>query len=303
MRVLTLGGAGFLGAATCAALAAAGHEPVVFDRNRRRDPGPWEVILGDVRDATDVTEAAAHAGGVIHLAGVLGTAETIANPRPAIETNIGGGLNVLEACAQYGVPLVNIGVGNHAEFSTYSITKATVERLAVMYARDRGLAVNTLRAFNAYGPGQAAPYPYGPSRVRKMIPSFICRALAGKPIQVYGDGTQVMDMIAVDDVARCLAAALDKTAAGITGRTWHAGAGRATTVAEIAAMTAAEVHAQTGTAARIEHLPMRPGETPGAQVLADLDAVRPLADPDLFTRLEDGLAVTVAWYRKTLGAA
>ncbi len=300
MKVLVTGGNGFIGRAVCAELANRGHEALVFDRHLPASP-PKTMYLGDVRAAVDVTEAVAHVDAVIHLAGVLGTQETITNPRPAAATNILGGLNVLEACTQYGVPLVNIAVGNWFEANTYSITKTTVERFTQMYARDRGLQVCSVRAYNAYGPQQAVAQPYGTSRVRKIIPSFISRALHGETIQVYGDGQQVMDMILVDDVARCLVAALEAISR-LTGGTYAAGTGRRTTVGEIAATVEAEVKEQTGIAAGLEHLPMRPGETPGAEVLADPEQVRPLGvDPATFIPLETGLQHTVAYYRELFG--
>ena len=294
MRVLVTGGAGFIGRNTCDALTAAGHSPLVLDRLRGRDCG-HDVILGDVRDATAVTEAVAHCEGVIHLAGVLGTAETIANPRPAAEVNILGGLNVLEACAQYGIPLVNIAVGNWFECSTYSITKTAVDNFCQMYRRYRDLRVASVRAFNAYGPGQSLAAPYGPSKVRKIMPSFIARALHGDPVEIYGDGSQVMDMVYVTDVARALVATLDGLAAG--GYVTHlaeAGTGRPTTVSEIADLVAAEVLRQSGRKAQIRYLPMRPGETPGSVVLAG-EGLRGAVP------LEEGLVTTVAYYRETLG--
>lgn len=294
MKVLVTGGNGFIGTATVAELQFRGHEPVVFDRYGK--PGT-ESLFGDIRDPTAVTEAAAHVDGVIHLAGVLGTQETIANPRPAAETNIFGGLNVLEACTQYGVPLVNIAVGNWFEHSTYSISKHTVERFGVMYARYRGTRVCSVRAYNAYGPGQSVAQPYGTSRVRKIIPSFVARALHGEPIQVYGDGMQVMDMIYVVDVARCLVQALENGPA--SGTLYVAGTGRRTTVREIAELVRAEVWRETGTGADIEYLPMRPGETPGSEVLADTDRLVPGVEN--LVSLEDGLHETVVHYRKLFG--
>ena len=293
MKVLVTGGNGFIGKAVVAELKTRGYSPVIFDRH---DAADGEVILGDVRDATAVTDAIAHADAVIHLAGILGTAETISNPRPAAETNILGGLNVLEACSQYHVPLVNIAVGNHFEDSTYSITKTTVERFTRMYAKYRDLPVCSVRCYNVYGPGQSVAQPYGVSRVRKVIPSFIARALHGAPIQVFGDGGQVMDMIYITDAAKCLVSALEGTSPG--GMTFQAGTGRRTTVKDIAAMTAAEVYRQAGITTAIEYLPMRSGETPGSEVLADPDMVMLLHDPDEFVRLEDGLMTTVAYYRK-----
>jgi UDP-glucose 4-epimerase len=311
VRVLVTGGAGFIGTGVCAELRNRGHEPVIFGRTQRPDT---ESVLGDVRDATAVTEAVAHADAVIHLAGVLGTAETIWNPRPAAETNILGGINVLEACSQYQTPLVNIAVGNHFENSTYSITKTTVERFAKMYAKYRDLPVCSVRAYNVYGPGQSVAQPYGPSRVRKIIPSFIARALHGEPIQVYGDGSQVMDMIYITDAAKCLVTALERIVyppspismeppLGGKGEVYHAGTGRRTTVKQIATAVQRELFTQGHKTVNVEFAPMRAGETPGSEVLAEVRQVEILGiNPQEFTLLQDGLVSTVGYYRKLFGA-
>ena len=131
--VLVTGGGGFIGSYVVEELLRRQYKVVVFDTRWRKPIEGAEVVLGDTRDATSVTEAIAHVDGVIHLAGVLGTQETITNPRPAVETNVMGGLNVLEACAQYDLPLVNIAVGNWWMNNTYSITKNTVERFCDMW--------------------------------------------------------------------------------------------------------------------------------------------------------------------------
>jgi UDP-glucose 4-epimerase len=297
-KVLVTGGNGFIGQAVVQELWSRGHRPVVFDREQ--EACGRHSILGDIRDATSVTEAVAHVDAVIHLAGVLGTSETISNPRPAAETNILGALNVLEACTQYGASLVNIAVGNHFEYSTYSITKTTIERFTTMYARYRGLQVCSVRAYNAYGPGQSAAQPYGSSRVRKIIPSFVARALHGEPIEVYGDGSQVMDMVYITDVASALVTALERD--GKAGEVYSAGTCRPTTVEQIAGCVASEVRAQTGREVLIRHLDMRPGETPGAEVLAGKEDVQALGlDPGLFVPLEEGIARTVTAYRRMYG--
>jgi UDP-glucose 4-epimerase len=295
MRVLVTGGAGFIGTGVCAELRSRGHEPVIFGRTQRPDT---ESILGDTRDPVAVTEAIAHTDACIHLAGVLGTAETIWNPYPAVETNILGGINVLEACSQYQVPLVNIAVGNHFENSPYAITKTTVERFTKMYAQYRDLPACSVRGFNVYGPGQSVAQPYGPSRVRKIIPSFIARALHGEPVQVYGDGSQIMDMIYIADAANCLVTALEKGPRN--GQVHNAGTGRRTTVKEIAEAVQREVFSQTGKLPSIENLPMRQGETPGSEVRAEPGLVRLTLDlePDEFVLLQDGLVNTVAFYRE-----
>jgi UDP-glucose 4-epimerase len=151
--------------------------------------------------------------------------------------------------------------------------------------------------------------PYGPSKVRKIMPSFICRSLAGEPIEVYGDGSQIMDVIYVADVAKVLVGALESTAAGgplaAPGlvaepekmRTFEAGTGRATTVNEIAQAVVEEVLRQTGQVIPVNHLPMRPGEDERSVVLGQPDTLKPLGIvPEEFVPLEEGVRRTVAHF-------
>jgi UDP-glucose 4-epimerase len=220
-KILVTGGNGFIGRYVCDELAARGFEPLVLDRSVKPAPlREFETVLGDVRDDVHVTEAMAHADGWIHLAGVLGTQETIDDPRPAVLTNVIGGLNVLQAAKRYGLPGVNIGVGNFWMQNPYSISKHTVERFALMMANEAKLPVCTVRALNAYGPGQSVSAPFGSSKVRKIMPSFICRALRRMPIQVYGDGKQIMDMVYVAD-GRCSEWAAERH--GCAGRSLRGG--------------------------------------------------------------------------------
>jgi UDP-glucose 4-epimerase len=302
-KVLVTGGNGFIGGYVVERLVYRNYEVSILDTRWREPiitPGA-SVVLGDIRDATAVTEAVAHADGVIHLAGVLGTQETIANPRPAVETNVLGGLNVLEACAQYDVPLVNIAVGNWWMNNTYSITKNTVERFADMLNRYRGTKITVVRGLNAYGPRQAAAAPYGPSKVRKVMPSFICRALSGLPIEIYGDGEQIMDMIYVEDLADILVAALEYTYRfGPATEPLEAGTGRRTTINEIAAVVHDKVWVTTGKSAEIIHLPMRPGEEERSVVIGKPETLGTINWDRLFVPLGEGVGRTVHYYAEYL---
>ncbi|MFI6067388.1 NAD-dependent epimerase/dehydratase family protein [Micromonospora sp. NPDC051227] len=296
-KVLVTGASGFIGQYVTRELLAMGRTVVAFDRLQTSHAMPPGVhaSLGDIRDPVAVHEAMSQAESWIHLAGVLGTQETIANPRPAIETNIVGGINILEAAAHYGLPGVNIAVGNWFEQNPYSISKSTVERFCEMYTKFRGVSVAVVRGFNSYGPGQALSSPYGSSKVRKIVPAFVARAINGEPIEIYGDGHQIMDTIYVADLARILARALFK----IEGRpaentVYEAGTGHRTTVLDIAN----EVIRCVGRGS-INHLPMRPGETPGAVVLANPATLGELGvDPRDLTGLPAGIERTVAYYRQ-----
>jgi UDP-glucose 4-epimerase len=324
MKIGITGGAGFIGGWTAAVALEHGHDVVIMDRRARPLNHPaiapelvkineadsrLELFLGDVIDPVSMAELGAHVDGIIHLAACLGTQETIQNPRPAALTNIVGGLNFLETVAQYGIAGCYIGVGNHWMQNTYSISKTTVERFVHMFNTERGTKVNIVRAVNAYGPGQSMAPPFGPAKVRKITPAFIARALTGAPIEVYGDGSQISDMVHVRDVAEALVRALEASYAGklLTKLGGH----RFETVpvevgpAESADvnMVAEEVIAASlrflkpGELRPVEHLPMRPGETPGAVVKADTSTLALLGmDPAQFTPLGEGMRETVAWY-------
>lgn len=309
-KVLVTGGSGFIGSYVVERLLSQGSSVLLMDR--AFDPhSPLvtregvEVFLGDVRDATAVTEAVAHVDGVIHLAAVLGTQETIYNHRPAAETNIFGSLNILEAANQYNIPVVYAGVGNHwmREYGagTYTITKTAIEDFIRMYNQFRGGRISVVRPVNAYGPGQSVAEPFGISKVRKIIPSFVCRALTGEPVEVYGDGTQISDCVYVVDVAESFVSALNALAQGQEPGTFEVGPSVSVTVETVARMVidSVNLHTTIRTPSKIQFLPMRPGEVPNSVTSADSSSLELIGvDTSKFTSLRDGLELTVKWYHQ-----
>jgi UDP-glucose 4-epimerase len=254
-----------------------------------------------------VTEAAAHVDGVIHLAAVLGTAETIDNPRPAAHTNVLGTLNVFEAALQYDLPLVYAAVGNAWMRSegggTYVITKSCAEDFVKMFNQHRGARFVAVRPMNAYGPQQSVAAPFGWSKVRKITPAFVCRALSGMPVEVYGDGTQVSDMVYVEDVAatfvHCLGLAEKRQ---VPEFTVECGPSVSCSVNEVAETIIAEAAKVTGREVPIAHLPMRPGEVPNAVVKADVTTMEKVGIAhDFFVPVEVGMERTVRWFAENEG--
>jgi len=283
MRVLVTGATGFIGTYVCDVLREQHITPIAFDHT-----GPTD-FLGDVRDLVSVFEAVGICDGVIHLAAVLGTQETIRQPKPAVETNVMGSLNVFEACEHYKKKCVYIGVGNHWMNNSYSISKTTAERLAFMYNKERGTQIAVVRGLNAYGPGQKV----GP--VRKVIPNLIVPALRGQALMVYGDGEQIMDMIYVTDLAEILVRALT-VEHGVYGSAMEAGTGRSTTVRFIAETVVSKVGRGW-----IEYVPMRPGEAERSVVLGNPATLEPLGfDVSRMVTLEEGIGRTIPWYEKEL---
>ena len=308
MKIAVTGGAGFIGGHVVDELLRRGHHPVIFDHRRERQhtnpmlPEAYiPVTFGDTRDDTQVTELAAHVEGIIHLASVLGTQETVHNPRPAVMTNVISGMNVFEAAVQYGIPAVNICVGNAGMSNPYSASKTCVESLGHMYVRDRGAKLNQVRVVNAYGPRQLMAAPFGVGKVRKIMPAFIARALTGQPIEIYGDGNQVSDCVFVTDVAAALVNALEFAADGtVLDHVVEVGPTEHRTVNEVAQIVRQAAH-DAGTLKQPElvHLPMRPGETPGARIVARNETMNDIGmPPEYLIPLDHGIAETIAWYAK-----
>ena len=303
MRIGITGGAGFIGSYVEQYCLEKGHEPVIFDRRRDR----WttlgsQTFLGDVLDPVAVSELGKHVDGIIHLAACLGTQETINNPIPSAATNIIGGLNVLEACVENDIDLAYISVGNYWMDNSYSISKHTIERYIRMYIKHRGLRANIVRGVNAYGPGQSVAPPFGPAKVRKITPAFICRALTGEPIEVYGDGEQISDMVHVRDVARALVKALETAKeGGVLDTAVSVGPypKDSRTVKQVANSIRAKVELSGIPQQPIKYLPMRPGEIPGDRVSADPDTLKLIGmDPDSLIPFHQGIDETIRWFRE-----
>lgn len=307
MKVLVSGASGFIGSHVIDDLLHRGHKVIAFDHHYKpgRHPDGVEVFVGDMTDAVAVVEAAAHADGIIHLAGVLGTQETIKNPRPAAESNIMGGLNFLEAAVQYDLPFTYIAVGNHWMNNSYSISKTTVERYCHMFNKERGGRINIVRAVNAYGPRQLAAAPFAEGKVRKITPAFVCRALCGTPIEIYGDGEQVSDMVYVGDLARTLVRSLEEASKGnICENVIECGPRINNTVNEVAwkVIAATEDLGLASSGNWVTHLPMRPGEIAGAKVIADSTTLGQIGlDTDYFVTLDEGIRKTIEWFHENEG--
>jgi len=298
VKVGVTGGNGFIGTYVCETLLARGHVPIVFDHRGRTGLGQWPAMIGDIRDETAMVELAAHCDGIIHLAAVLGTQETISNPRPAAETNLVGGLNFLEAVAQYDLPGVYICVGNHWMNNSYSISKSAVERFVWMFNTERGTRVNNVRVVNAYGPRQPAAEPFGSGKVRKITPAVVCRALSGWPVELYGGGVQISDMVWVGDVARALVAALEVAATGVVlDDVVEVGPIESCSIRAVAELII-DICVERGyDRVPVDELPMRPGEEPNAVVRADAQTLKMVGmQAAELVGLAEGMARTVDWF-------
>lgn len=261
MRVAVTGGGGFIGSALRQELAERDHEAVSLDLPA------WDVRSPAFR--------LKNFDAVIHLAGVLGTHELFDNPQLAIDSNVTGTLNVLEAARHDFARYVGITMPQ-AFPSIYTATKIAATGLERAYHHTHDVPVSRVRAFNAFGPGQK----HGDGHPQKIVPTFATEAWAGRPIPIWGDGEQTVDLIDTGQLARVLAVALEHG----DDVTIDGGSGYPLTVNEVAAM----VRQITGSSVPDDHLPMRRGEVPTRIVATgegwDRLDFKPRFDEDAFRR-------------------
>jgi len=291
MKILVTGGAGFIGSHVVDNLLEKGHEVTIFDRFNTNSHNPKaNFYLGDVKDRDKVLEAVSKHDIVINLAGILGTSESLLNPIPSVDVNIKGALNVFDACRIYKKKGMQVGVGNYFMNNPYSITKHTAVRFALMYNKEHKTKIAIVRGLNIYGARQK----HRP--IRKVVPNVIIPALLNKPITVYGDGEQIMDFLYVKDFAEIIARSvlLDH---GIYNKIFEAGMGEDTTINDLVNL----VLRLTNSKSEVRHVPMRKGESERSIVKGNPETLRSLGiKKENLTPLEEGLALTVQWYKEHL---
>ncbi|MGR3436446.1 MAG: dTDP-glucose 4,6-dehydratase [Shimia sp.] len=244
MKLLVTGAAGFIGSAVMRAAVAAGHEVTGFDAltyaacrdNLAPIAGRHRLVVGDVRDraALGAVLAEMRPDVVMHLAAESHVDRSIDGPGAFMETNVMGTFHLLEACRAYwegaGRPAFRVhhvstdevygSLGPEGAFteatpydprSPYSASKAASDHLVRAWHETYGLPVVLTNCSNNYG-----PYHFP----EKLIPVVILKALAGEPIPVYGDGSNVRDWLYVEDHAEALLLVAER---GVDGRSYNIG--------------------------------------------------------------------------------
>jgi UDP-glucose 4-epimerase len=308
--VVVTGGAGFIGSHTVDRLMETGRRVVVLDNfstGKRENLARWandprlHVVTCDVAHGifaalAPITRAHGPVERIVHLAAQVSVVHSVANPLADLEVNYGGTLHVLEYARATGVTKVVLAssaavygdvaalpVGEDAPchpVSPYGIDKLASEHALDYYANVHGVAGTALRFFNVYGPRQDPSSPYS-----GVISIFADRARAGRPLTIFGDGTQTRDFVYVGDVVRALEAALADGNARLVANVGTGG--------EISVLALARTVVELcGQRSKIEHAPPRAGEI--AKSRANVDRLRERLGVTAQTRLVDGLRATLA---------
>jgi UDP-glucose 4-epimerase len=206
---LVTGGAGFIGAPLCTALARAGCDVLALDDlsapgTQAPLPAPrLGFVRADVRDAAAVARAAAGRELVVHLASVVGVERVLVEPARTESVCLDGARAVLAACRAQRAALVLFSSSEVTDSprrgprAAYARAKRAAEELALAAAHE--LPVTIVRPFNVVGPGQSAEQGM-------VLPVLAAAARAGRPLPVHGDGRQQRCFLHVDDLVEALLA-------------------------------------------------------------------------------------------------
>jgi len=324
MKLLVTGGAGFIGSAVVRQAVGQGHEVINLDALTYAaclenlapvaDSPLYRFVQADIRDA-DATEAAiaqAAPDAIMHLAAESHVDRSIDGPGVFMQTNIMGTYNLLQSARalweRKGRPASfrfhhistdevfgSLPKDPAVKFtettpydprSPYSASKASSDHLVRAWAETYGLPVVLTNCSNNYG-----PYHFP----EKLIPVIILNALAGAPLPIYGDGSNIRDWLYVEDHADALLTVLTR---GQVGRSYNIGGENERTnlelVQTICAILDEKRPGNRPYAEQITFVTDRPGHD--ARYAIDPSRIRTELGWRPSVTVEEGLARTVQWY-------
>ncbi|MBZ9674721.1 NAD-dependent epimerase [Mesorhizobium sp. ES1-1] len=335
MKVLVTGAAGFIGYHVAKRLLERGDEVVGFDSvNAYYDPDIKEGRLGLLRECSRTTNSGFHFiranladrqavetcfadhsfDRVIHLAAQAGVRYSLENPHAYVESNIIAFTNIIEACRHAGVPHLTYastssvyGANTNMPFSErrpadhplqfYAATKRANELMAHSYSHLFRLPTTGLRFFTVYG-------PWGRPDMALFL--FTRSILAGEPIKLFNNGNHTRDFTFVEDIAEGVVRASDQPAEpnpawdsadpdpATSNAPWRIfNIGNNNPVKLTAYVEALEE--ALGRKARIELLPLQPGDVP--DTFADTSALEAAVGYRPATTVREGVGNFVDWYQ------
>src|SRR5215212_7577116 len=309
-RALVTGGAGFIGSHVADLYLARGYDVTIVDNlaSGSRSNVPESAEFREL-DITSPDAAALVRNGefdvISHLAAQIDVRRSVAEPVYDATVNILGTINLLEAVRRAAKParfiFSSTGGAIYGDFVTppnresmpkdpespYGIAKLSAELYMAAYGRLYGIDTVALRYANVYGPRQD---PHGEAGV---VAIFCGRILDGRPLTVFGAGSQTRDYVYVGDVARANLAAAERPlpARGqVDARAFNVGTGVETSVVELA--TTLQRAAESDVP--VEHAPARPGELQRSAVDIAKAAEHLGWRPEV--KLEAGLRETFEWF-------
>lgn len=307
-QIIVTGGAGFIGSELCRQLVERGASVIVIDNlvngkiENLSEVDESQILFKqcDIREQERVGKLMQGAEVVFHLA-TLGVRHSIHSPVENHMVNAGGTLGLLTEARKAGVKrFVHVstsevyGTGitvpmneEHPTFpmTVYGASKLAGEGYARAFYRTYEYPTVVIRPFNTYGPRSHHEGDSG-----EVIPKMMLRAMADKPLVVFGDGEQTRDFIYVEDCAHgILETGLCDAA---IGETINIGSGKEITINRLAEL----IKKAVGKAEiEVVHEKQRPGDT--LRLYADISCAKDLIGFKPSVRMEEGLEKLHAWYQ------
>lgn len=305
MRVLVLGGSGFLGSHIVDKFLAEKHDVTVYDlypERFRRSPRGIKFFTGDFGNVGALSELIATGfDAVIHCVSTTTPKSSNESPEFDIQSNVIGTLNLLDICVRHGIgKLVFLSSGgtiygdigdaalvNESHpvrpMCSYGVSKLTIEHYLDVYKHLRGLEYVALRLSNPYGERQS------PLRALGALTVFLHRTLKRQDVEVWGDGSVTRDFIYVGDVANAVHLATVNPLSGI----YNVGTGTGLSLRDILTHIAEVV----GFEPSVKWLASRSFDVP--RIVLDATKLNRVTDWKCRTSLPDGIAITADWLRKS----
>ncbi len=293
MKVLVIGGAGYIGSHAVRLLNRSGHDATVLDSlvlGHAEAVPAASLTVGDLSSVDFLTELLVRDSieAVMHFAAFASVPESVIEPAKYYENNLIGTIHLLEAmrrtgvsrlvfsstCATYGIPESVPITEETAQrpINPYGFTKLACERAMADYSRAYGLGFVALRYFNASGAAEDGSIGEDHDPETHLIPIALQAALGKRDhIAIYGndyptpDGTCIRDYIHVDDLAEAHRLTLERIEPG-AGRYYNVGTGRGFSVREVIE----SARRVTGRPIPAVEKPRRPGDPPALVAAADL---------------------------------
>ena len=260
MKVLVVGGAGYIGSHVVKALMLKGHEVTVYDNlSTGQEINLFKqnrFVRGDILDYPALVDAMRGQDAVVHLAAKKAVGESMENPMLYSVNNISGSLNILNAMVECGAKYIvfssSAAVYGMPEVSTinenvplnpinyYGFTKLEIEKFMGWYDRLKGIKFVALRYFNAVGYDADGDIRGKELNSQNLLP-IIMEVVSGKrdKLKIFGndystpDGTCIRDYIHVSDLASAHVLALEKLNQGMESQSLNLGTEKGTSVLEM----------------------------------------------------------------------
>jgi UDP-glucose 4-epimerase len=260
-NVLIVGANGFVGSHLVDGLARLGHTVTAFDRFST--PPTFEatgvrILPGEFLNRSDVDAAVAGQELVFHFLSTTSPATAERDPTLDVRTNVVSTVDLLQACVKAGTRHVYFASSGGAIYgpqgrdsyvesdrtepvSPYAIGKLSIENYLRYFHLVHGLSSTSFRISNPYGTRQRL------NKLQGLIPIALRQVIAGKPIEIFGDGSMVRDYLYVEDLVKMICAFVEAEPAHAV---YNLGSGRGYSVSEVVEVIGRATGISTGVVRR-----------------------------------------------------